>query len=117
MRFLVDAQLPQRLSRRLGALGHDTVHTLDLPQGNRTPDAIINQLSVAEERVVITKDTGFVDSLIVQGVPYKLLLISTGNIENSELERLCFGNLEAMVTGFASYDFIEIDRVALRFHF
>ena len=83
MRFLVDAQLPRRLSRELQARGHDAVHTLDLPQGNRTPDTAINQLSVDDGRVVITKDADFVDSLIVQGVPYKLLLISTGNIKNS----------------------------------
>ena len=35
---------------------------------------------VAEERVVVTKDGDLVDSMIVQGVPYKLLLVSTGNI-------------------------------------
>ena len=37
-------------------------------------------------------------SLIVQGVPYKLLLISTGNIKNSELEHLFFQHLEALVS-------------------
>lgn len=76
MKFLVDAQLPRRLSQRLDALGHNATHTLDLPKGNRTPDAVINELSAAEERVVVTKDADFVDALIVQGVPYKLLLFS-----------------------------------------
>lgn len=117
MRFLVDAQLPRRLCHQLRERDHDAVHTLDLPVGNRTPDAAINQLSVAEERVVVTKDDDFVDSLIVQGVPYKLLLVSTGNISNRKLEALFFQNLEALVTGFEVYDFIEIDRTALRFHF
>jgi len=117
MKFLVDAQLPRRLSLRLCALGHDAMHTLDLPLGNRTPDRVIERLSMSGERVVITKDADFVNSLIVQGVPYKLLLISTGNITNSELEHLFFRNLEAMVAGFATHDFIEIDREAIRFHF
>lgn len=117
MKFLVDAQLPKQLRRQLQVAGHDAVHTLDLPQGNRTPDALINQLSVSQKRIVVTKHADFVDSLIVQGVPFKSLLISTGNIKNSELDRLFFGNLEAMIEGFASYDFIEIDREALRFHF
>ena len=117
MKFLVDAQLPRRLSLRLCALGHDSVHTLDLPLGNRTPDSEINRLSVSGERVVITKDTDFVNSLIVEGVPYKLLLVSTGNITNSELEQLLLRNLETMVAGFAAHDFIEIDREAIRFHF
>ena len=117
MKFLVDAQLPRRLCHRLGERGHDAVHTLDLQQANRTPDAIINQVSVAEERVVITKDGDFVDSLIVQGVPYKLLLVSTGNIRNNALEEILLQSLEALVVGFDTHDFIEIDRTALRFHY
>ena len=42
MKFVVDAQLPLRLARWLGAEGRDAVHTLDLPDGNRTADATIN---------------------------------------------------------------------------
>ena len=117
MKFLVDAQLPRRLSHRLQELGHDVVHTLDLPQGNRTTDARIIQMSMAERRVVVTKDTDFVDTLIVKGVPYKLLLVSTGNIKNSDLERLLLRNIESIVDGFAGFDFIEIDQLAIRFHF
>ncbi len=37
MNFLVDAQLPRRLARILTGAGHDAVHTLDLPNANRTP--------------------------------------------------------------------------------
>jgi predicted nuclease of predicted toxin-antitoxin system len=117
MKFLVDAQLPRRLIYPLRDRGHDAVHTLDLPKGNRTPDAAITQLSVSEERVVVTKDSDFVDSLIVHGVPHKLLLVSTGNIRNSALETLLFKNLEAIVDGFSDHDFIEIERTALRFHY
>jgi len=36
MKFLVDAQFPQRLARWLQAEGHEAVHTRDLPEGNRT---------------------------------------------------------------------------------
>ena len=83
MNFLVDAHLPRRLARWLGQAGHDVVHTYDLPLGNRTPDAVINELSVREERVVVTKDEDFVDSFFLHHQPYKLLLISTGNINNT----------------------------------
>lgn len=38
MKFLVDAQLPQRLAKWLNEAGHDTLHTLDLPKKNRTSD-------------------------------------------------------------------------------
>ena len=63
--------------------GHDTIHTLDLPDANRTTDAEINELSARDLRVVITKDTDFVDSFLLFHRPYKLLLISTGNITNT----------------------------------
>jgi predicted nuclease of predicted toxin-antitoxin system len=78
---------------------------------------VINQLSVSEARVVVTKDRDFVDSLIVDGVPHKLLLVSTGNIRNSVLEELLFEHLETITAGFSDHDFIEIDRTALRFHY
>ena len=117
MKFLVDAQLPRRLSLELAARGHDAVHTLDLPRGNQTSDADINTQSIAEQRVVVTKDSDFVESLILQGVPYKLLLVATGNIRNSELERLFLRNLDAIAAGFEEHTFIEINQTALHFHF
>jgi predicted nuclease of predicted toxin-antitoxin system len=117
MKVLVDAQLPRRLCYRFRERGIDAVHTLDLPQGNRTPDAAINQRSLEEQRIIITKDADFVDSLIIRGVPYKLLLVSTGNINNEDLERLLLANLGEISEAFEDYNFIEIDREALRFHF
>lgn len=93
MKFLVDAQLPRRLAMQLNAAGHDAVHTLSLPQKNRTKDGVINQISIDEQRVVITKDVDFRDSHLVQGRPFKLLLISTGNIRNDELLVLIERNL------------------------
>lgn len=44
MKFLVDAQLPRRLAGRLREAGHEAIHTLDLPLGNRTTDTLINDL-------------------------------------------------------------------------
>ncbi len=48
MKFIVDAQLPRRLAASLKWWGHDVLHTLDLPSGNRTPDWHINKLSMEE---------------------------------------------------------------------
>ena len=36
MNWLIDAQLPRRLTEQLRALGENATHTLDLPDGNRT---------------------------------------------------------------------------------
>jgi predicted nuclease of predicted toxin-antitoxin system len=60
MKFLLDAQLPRRLAVKLQEAGHDAVHTLNLPLGNRTPDSAINEISLSEHRVVVTKEADFV---------------------------------------------------------
>jgi predicted nuclease of predicted toxin-antitoxin system len=62
VRFLIDAQLPRRLVAVLHQRGHDAVHTLDLPEGNRTPDDRLCDLCGSDERVLISKDRDFVDS-------------------------------------------------------
>ena len=53
MNFLVDAQLPRRMAAWLTAAGCDTVHTLDLSDGNRTTDEQINDVADREQRVVV----------------------------------------------------------------
>jgi predicted nuclease of predicted toxin-antitoxin system len=46
MKFLIDAQLPVRLSRFLQSAGYDAIHTRDLPQQNATPDTEVNRISI-----------------------------------------------------------------------
>lgn len=116
MKFLVDAQLPRRLAAQLTQAGHETLHTLDLPLGNRTPDATINDLSFNDNYIVITKDSDFVESFLLQGKPRKLLLVSTGNITNADLEVLFGANIEKIDAGFDTFDFIEINWTSVIFH-
>jgi predicted nuclease of predicted toxin-antitoxin system len=40
--------------------GHNVLHTLDLPDGNRTSDERICDRSESDDRVVISKDGDFV---------------------------------------------------------
>ena len=116
MNFLVDAQLPRRLARHLRAAGRDALHTLDLPRGNRTPDHEINELSLREQRIVITKDEEFVTSFLVARHPYKLLLISTGNIRNAELEASFVPSIPTLASAFIEHSFVELTRTALIIH-
>ena len=116
MKFLIDAQLPRRLVAPLRQAGLDAIHTLDLPDGNRTADRIINELSIKEQYVVVTKDSDFVESFLLRREPWKLLLVSTGNIKNSSLEALFASTILKMVQGFDTFDFIEMDRANLIFH-
>ena len=71
--------------------------TLDLPEVNRASDTTILEVAAREQRVVVTKDADFVDSFVLRGRPKKLLLISTGNITNADLEALLRPNLDAIV--------------------
>ena len=114
MRFLVDAHLPPSLCALLRAAGHDAIHTSQLPKHNGTPDEAINQLSLAEKRVVITKDSDFYHSHLLHGKPWKLLLVRTGNIRTRELTALFERHLPAIIAAFEKTSFVELDRQAIQ---
>lgn len=116
MRFLVDAQLPRRVSRWLREAGLNAEHTLDLPLGNRTPDAEMLDRADSGNLIIVTKDADFVESFLVTGRPPSLLLISTGNISNSELERLMRAHFDRIVEAFVEHRFVELGRDALVIH-
>ncbi len=46
MKFLLDAQLPKKLSLFLIYKGHDYLHTLDLPHKNKSKDSEENTLKI-----------------------------------------------------------------------
>ena len=114
VRFIVDAHLPPALAAALGAAGHDAVHTFDLPAQNRTGDSAINELSIREERVLISKDTDFFYSHVLGGRPWKLLLVRTGNIGVRELCELFHRNLPNLLTALGTHSLVEVDRESVR---
>ena len=116
MKFLVDAQLPERVAEFLSNAGHDAIHTAALPDGNRSTDRAIAERADAESRAVITKDADFRDSHLLTGRPAKLLVVATGNITNEALLALFARALDAIVTGFQEADFIELHRDDLVIH-
>ncbi len=116
MKFIVDAQLPRRLARLLAEAGHEAIHTLDLPSGNRTPDREIIRLAEADHRVVVTKDADFVDEYLLRGTPRRLLLVATGNISNAELEGLLLRNLERIIDLLNESSFLELGQNEVRIH-
>jgi predicted nuclease of predicted toxin-antitoxin system len=116
MKFLLDAQLPPRLAIRLRSFGHECLHTRELPLGNRTPDSTISYLSLKDRLVVVTKDADFVNSFLLHKSPYKLLLISAGNISNDELEALLVRRFPGLVAALTDSHFVELDRENLIIH-
>ena len=109
MKFLIDANLPFRLAKALRSKGFDILHTDDLPDKERTTDKEIRKISVNQDCIVITKDSDFLDSHVIQGVPAKLLLVTTGNITNKELLDLFDKHFETSIQLFDIYDLIELN--------
>ena len=116
MKFLVDAQLPQHFAQELTLAGHDTRHTRDLPHGSRTRDEDLATLATRENRILITKDSDFVTTFHLQHSPSKLLLISTGNIDNGTLLHLFLTNLPHLERALTDNDFVELNRTPLTIH-
>jgi predicted nuclease of predicted toxin-antitoxin system len=116
VKFLVDAQLPARLARFLSSAGHDALHTMELPDGNRTTDGRIAELADEEGRVVVTKDQDFRDGHLLTMSPQRLLIVATGNITNTALLSLLETHLDAITTALGDADFVELGPDSLVAH-
>jgi predicted nuclease of predicted toxin-antitoxin system len=114
MKFLVDAHLPPGLCALLQAAGHDAIHTSRLPAQNMTSDQVINELSVTETRIVISKDTDFYYSHVLHGRPWKLLLLRTGNIRTRDLKELFHRQLPAILQALENNSLVELDRASVQ---
>ncbi len=116
MKFIVDAQLPYGIAWILNNRGFDTIHTDDLPEKERTRDNQIREISIREGRIVVTKDSDFLDSHYIKNIPQKLLLISTGNIRNKELFNLFANNLHQIIEMLATCNCVEMDNTDIIGH-
>jgi predicted nuclease of predicted toxin-antitoxin system len=108
MIFLVDANLSRRPARIFRDRWHVAVHTLDLPGGNTTPEAAILDYADENNCVIATKDSDFSTSYLLQNCPNKLLLISTGNIRNAELETLLIANFDPLISSLSENHYVEL---------
>lgn len=116
MNFLIDANLPRRLVNLFRERGHYAVHALALPDGNATDDLAILQYSATENSIIVTKDSDFTTSFWLNDRPNKLLLISTGNISNKELEALLVANFSQLIADLTQNRFIELSREHIIVH-
>lgn len=104
----------RQLCIQLRAAGHDVVHTSQLPAQNRTTDQVINEVSLGEQRIVITKDSDFYHSHLLNGEPWKLLLVRTGNIRARELKELFQKHWPAIETALSQNSLVELDRQTIK---
>ena len=109
MKFIVDAQLPRKLSGMLVSRGFDSIHTLDLPAKNLTPDNEIIEICEKQNRIIITKDSDFYDSKIIRNKPKKLIVIQTGNIRNEILFTLFETHFDKIIQLIEQFDVVEMN--------
>jgi len=116
MKWLIDAQLPRRLPVKLNFIGHDSIHTLDLLEGNESTDAEINRIAAEAGRIIISNDRDFLDSHLVTELPQQLLWVTVGNISNIELMALFESSLSPLESAFQQSACVEFTQDGLMIH-
>lgn len=113
MKFIIDAQLPRKLSAFLSEKGFDSIHTLDLPKKNKTSDSEINKISIEQKRILISKDSDFYNSYFQKVEPYKLIYLTTGNISTGELIEIFDKNYEKIFEEIQLNFVVEISKTSI----
>ena len=85
LRFIVDTQLPPSLTEFFKRRGFNATHVVNYPNGALTSDKEIITIANKEVRIIITKDSDFMDYYFLKGFPPAVLLLQLGNVKNSEL--------------------------------
>jgi len=97
--------------------GYDTIHTNDLPNKHLTSDRYIIEIAEKENRIVISKDSDFYKSNLIEGKPEKLLFVTTGNIINKDLIKLFELNFLTIIYYFDTGNkIIELDNSSIKVH-
>ena len=85
MKFLIDTQLPPKLSNWISQQGFDSIHTTHFRNGQFYIDTSLIRIAVEQNRIIISKDKDFQDYYFLKGAPPKVLLLQLGNISNRDL--------------------------------
>lgn len=109
-------QLPAKLCEILAYKHCDTMHVNDMLHGDEITDREIIDLAQLEGRIVITKDADFYHSHMTLGRPGKLLLVTTGNIQNRQLFTLFRAYIDLIEELFSRCSFIELSNEGLIAH-
>jgi predicted nuclease of predicted toxin-antitoxin system len=112
MKLILDAHLPASLAQYFP--GHDVLHTSTLPDGNLTSDAIINQISILEDRVLITKDSDFYHSFVANRQPKRLVLAKLGNMKLKDLKAYFERNAGQMIGLLEDHSFLILEATKIR---
>jgi len=84
VRFLIDAQLPPRLAKRIGAVGHSAHHVADFDM-LRARDRVIWDKAIELDAAVISKDADFVTLRALHRTGPAIVWIRLGNVTRAAL--------------------------------
>ena len=95
MRFVVDAQLPPALARRLETLGHTAEHVADRGMASAS-DHVIRDYAASVGAVIVTKDEDFaIRGLLTEGPA--IVWLRLGNTRRAALLTRMDAELPAIV--------------------
>lgn len=117
MKFLVDEQLPKLLAEWINTKGFDAIHVATLGTNSSFSDKDIRGVSMAEKRIVITKDEDFFNSYIFQKEPYKLIFVTTGNCKNKALLDLFRSQFEHLCQLLENHNLVEVNQASVKIWF
>lgn len=95
MRFLIDAQLPRRLTRQLADLGHDATHVADIGLESAS-DAAVWSAAIERAAILVTKDQDFAIARAAGGRGPAIVWIRIGNTSNDVLIARFVNSLDAI---------------------
>lgn len=93
--------------------GLDFIRTLDLPDANKSKDSDIIKLADKENRIVISKDSDFLESYLIHSKPKRLLLVTAGYIPNVRLLDIFDKNIQIIIEMLTRSNLIEINKTEI----
>ena len=108
MIFFFDAHLPYSVCKYFRELGHTAFHTSDFPLGNATTDNWLSEEAAKKGAVVVSKDTDFFHSFLLNRKPPKLILVKVGNLKLRDMKLLFETQAENLSMLLESHDLIEL---------
>lgn len=102
MKLLLDANISWRISQNLKSYFDDCIHVDFTNLSKPARDIDIWKYAKANNFVVVTNDSDFINFVNLYGFPPKIILLRTGNQSNNYLESLMISNKQVFEDFFVS---------------
>lgn len=77
---------------------------------------MLNLISKDEQRVLVSKDSDFYYTHLLQGLPPKLVIVRTGNLRTRELTSLFERHLSEIIRCLENHSLVELNRTQVSVH-